>query len=132
METKKYRRRYILFFIISSILWLGCCLTLIIIGINKGFDLKGAEESLGTQLLDVFMPMIISYGIGLVVFIFVKEKMRNTIWMANVLMSVVLFQDIGTYIILGLWMVDEFIIRPIYKHSYNKMVINKEIDKRLS
>lgn len=129
--TKKYKQRYILFFIISSLLWLGTCLTLLLIGIDRGFELKRVEESIGTQLLDVFMPLIISYGIGLVVFIFIKEKMRNTIWMANIIMSVVLFKDVGTYIVLGIWMIDEFIIRPIYKTSHNKMVINKEIDKRM-
>lgn len=129
--TKKYKKRYLLFFLISSLLWLGTCLTLLLIGIDRGFQFNRLGDGVGKQLLDVFMPLIVSYGIGLILFIFIKEKMRNTIWMANVVMSAVLFKDIGTYIVLGIWMVDEFIIRPIYKNAHNKMVINKEIDKRM-
>lgn len=132
METKKYRKRYILFFIISAILWLGTCLTLIIIGLNKGFTNKELEDGVGKQLLDIFMPMIVSFGIGLIIFIFIKEKMRNTVWMANIILSVILFNQTGMYIILAIWTADEFIVRPIYKRSHNKYVINKEIDKRFA
>ena len=50
--------------------------------------------------------------------------------MATLVLSVVLFAKVGMFIVLGLWLVDEYILYPIFKHYCKLVQINKEIDLR--
>ena len=131
--TKKYQKKYWTTFAISSILWLGTCLFLILYGFIVAW--KGDASSESNAVVDAiratYSALLISIIAAIAIFIFIKEKIRNTIWMANLVISVVLFGSTGMWVVLSLWALDEFLIVPLKNHSREKISVNKEIDKRL-
>lgn len=129
--TKNYRKRYTIFLICSIVLWLGTCAVLLFVGwLNKMPESKEASE-ISEKFMAVFGSLIVSFGIGIVVTIFIKEKARNTVWTANLVLSVYLFGVKGMWLILAIWALDEFVLTNLIKYNHNRLVINKEIDKRL-
>lgn len=131
--TKKYQKKYWTTFAISSILWLGTCLFLILYGFIVAWKGDGSSESNAVvdAIRATYSALLISIIAGIAIFIFIKEKIRNTIWMANLVISVVLFGSTGMWVVLSLWALDEFLIVPLKNHYREKISINKEIDKRL-
>lgn len=133
--TKKYRKRKNIFFILSLICWMGLCGFLVTYGlcttINAPSEVTEVTEStLGKELVDLFMPLIVTYGIALVLVVFIREKARNTVWLVNVVLSASIFGTTFMYISIIVFAVDEFIFRPLYRFYKNKYIINTEIDKR--
>ena len=131
--TKKYQKKYWTTFAISSILWLGTCLFLILYGFIVAWKGDGSSESNAVvdAIRATYSALLISIIAAIAIFIFIKEKIRNTIWMANLVISVVLFGSTGMWVVLSLWALDEFLIVPLKNHYREKISINKEIDKRL-
>lgn len=131
--TKEYKKKRNIFLTISILLYLGTCGFLIIYGVVNGFNMTSDKEtySLGQQLLSIFMPLLVSFGILIVITIFVKEKVKNTVWMANMLLSIYLFGINGGWVVVSIYAVDEFIIEKLYQHYKAKFTISKEIDRRL-
>ena len=76
------------------------------------------------------MAMTVTVIIGLIVAVIIKEKIRNSFWMANIILGVMNYGNRGMWIVLFLWAIDEFIFHALYVNYKNKVVINKEIDKR--
>jgi len=130
--TKNYRSKSITFWLLSLLSWLGTCGGLIIYGLSNAFDLSSetATETIGSQLLDIFMPLIVTYGIAIILVIFVREKARNSVWMVNIILSAVLLGDVFLYICIVLFAIDEFILMPLHKRFKLRYNINAEIDKR--
>lgn len=128
-KCKKYKN---LFFILSLVSWLGQAGFLVIYGVCTGFkETDGSQVStIGAQLLDIFMPLAITYVIALLLIIFIREKARNTVWIANIVMNAALFGTSLMYMSIGLFALDEFVFMPLYKHFKNRYQINKEIDRR--
>ena len=131
--TKSYQKKYWITFVISAATWLGTCLFLILYGFIVAWTGDGSAES--NAVMDAvkatYSALLINLLVGSVIFIFIKEKLRNTVWMANLVIAVCLFGATGMWIVLGLWAADEFITLPLNKHYREKTSINKEIDKRL-
>lgn len=132
LVTKKYKKRWIIFRLCSLISWLGTCGALIVYGLSNAFDMstEKATETVGSQLVDIFMPLLVTYCIAIILVIFIREKARNTTWMVNIILSAVLLGDVFMYICIGLFALDEFILVPLYKRAKTKYTINAEIDKR--
>lgn len=78
----------------------------------------------------------IIYGIGLslipmvVLAIIVKDKIRPTVWMIDIILANYLFGEIAMYIVFAIWLVSEYVVGPVGKHYKNLYTINKEIDRR--
>lgn len=78
----------------------------------------------------------IVYGIGLslipmvVLAILVKDKIRPTVWMIDIILANYLFGEIAMYIVFAIWLVSEYVVGPVGKHYKNLYTINKEIDRR--
>lgn len=89
-------------------------------------DQASLQEKLGT----------IIYGIGLslipmvVLAIVVKDKIRPTVWMIDIILANYLFGEIAMYIVFAVWLVSEYVVGPVGKHYKSLYTINKEIDRR--
>lgn len=89
-------------------------------------DQETLQEKLGT----------IIYGIGLslipmvVLAIVVKDKIRPTVWMIDIILANYLFGELAMYIVFVIWLVSEYVVGPVGKHYKNLYTINKEIDRR--
>lgn len=89
-------------------------------------DQATLQEKLGT----------IIYGIGLslipmvVLAIVVKDKIRPTVWMIDIILANYLFGEIAMYIVFAIWLLSEYVVGPVGKHYKNLYTINKEIDRR--
>lgn len=129
--TKQYRKRYITFLVISFVLCIGTCGALVGIGFVRSFVANKQSNEISQAVIAVYGSLIISFGIGVVIALFIKEKARNTFWIANFILSVYLFGTNGMWVILSIWALDEFVFVNLYKYNKLKLSINKEIDKRL-
>ena len=126
-RTIRCKRLGVAFSVINWIMCFGLAVGLIIVfasGIEP--DNETLKEKLGT----------IIYGIGLslipiiVLAILVKDKIRPTVWMIDIILSNYLFGSAilcGTF---GIWLVSEYVIGPLARHYRQLYVINKEIDLR--
>lgn len=89
-------------------------------------DQESLQQKLGT----------IIYGIGLslipmvILAIVVKDKIRPTVWMIDIILANYLFGEIAMYIVFAIWLVSEYVVGPVGKHYKNLYTINKEIDRR--
>lgn len=127
--TKTYKKKKNLFFWLSFLTWFGWLGGLITWGVTSG--LTAGASGIGAALLDVFMPLAITYLVAIVLVIFIREKFRNTVWITNVMMTTIFLPEPWMWACIGLFAVDEFIFTPLYKSYKNKEIISKEIDKRL-
>lgn len=89
-------------------------------------DQETLQQKLGT----------IIYGIGLslipmvVLAIIVKDKIRPTVWMIDIILANYLFGELAMYIVFAIWLLSEYVVGPVGKHYKNLYTINKEIDRR--
>ena len=126
-RTIRCKRLGIAFSVINWIMCFGLAVGLIIVfasGIEP--DDETLKEKLGT----------IIYGIGLslipiiVLAILVKDKIRPTVWMIDIILSNYLFGSAIMYVTFAIWLVSEYVIGPLARHYRQLYVINKEIDRR--
>ena len=126
-RTIRCKRLGVAFSVINWIMCFGLAVGLIIVfasGIEP--DDETLKEKLGT----------IIYGIGLslipiiVLAILVKDKIRPTVWMIDIILSNYLFGSAIMYVTFAIWLVSEYVIGPLARHYRQLYVINKEIDRR--
>ena len=126
-RTIKCKRLSIAFSIINWIMCFGLAVGLIIV-FASGMDPANEplKEKLGTVI----------YGIGLslipmiVLAILVKDKIRPTVWMLDIILANYLFGSIVMYITFSIWLISEYVVGPLAKHYRELYLINKEIDRR--
>lgn len=130
-RTTKCKKLGILFTILSWLLCFGLAVGFIIAfvamnGSGGGENSATMEEKLGT----------IIYGFGLslipmlVLAIVVKDKIRPTVWMIDIILANYLFGSWMMYIVFAIWVIDQYVIAPLGKHYRQLYTINKEIDRR--
>lgn len=130
-RTIKCKKLGILFTILSWLLCFGLAVGFIISfvamnGSGGGENSATMEEKLGT----------IIYGFGLslipmlVLAIVVKDKIRPTVWMIDIILANYLFGSWMMYIVFAIWVIDQYVIGPLGKHYRQLYTINKEIDRR--
>ena len=130
-RTIKCKKLGILFTILSWLLCFGLAVGFVIAfvamnGGGSGEDSATMEEKFGT----------IIYGFGLslipmlVLAIIVKDKIRPTVWMIDIILANYLFGSWMMYIVFAIWIIDQYVIAPLGKHYRQLYTINKEIDRR--
>ena len=126
-RTIKCKRLSVAFSVINWVMCFGLAVGLIIVfasGIEP--DDETLKEKLGT----------IIYGIGLslipiiVLAILVKDKIRPTVWMIDIILSNYLFGSAIMYVTFAIWLVSEYVVGPLARHYRQLYTINKEIDRR--
>ena len=125
---KSLKRKSILFGVISyAALFITMTVCLIAGGVNFN-ALKDGVQVFTDEAKTVFLSMSITAIIGTVMTIFLKEGMRTFIWIVCVVLSSIVFGPIGMYIVLGVWLVDDYVIHKLFLHFKNKLSIRKEIE----
>lgn len=130
-RTIKCKRLGILFTALSWVLCFGLAVAFVIAflamnGSGNGEQSATMKEKLGT----------IVYGFGLslipmlVLSIIVKDKIRPTVWMIDVILANYLFGSWLMYVVFAIWLIDQYVIGPLGKHYRQLYTINKEIDRR--
>lgn len=130
--TKNYRNKRNIALLIDILLFMGTAAFLVIYGFITKFKQDDSPEAgqISQAVIAVYGSLLLTLIIGLFVVYFIKNKARNTVWMANTVLSVYLFGTTGMWVILAIWAVDEFIVTNLFKHYREKASINLEIDKR--
>ena len=130
-RTIKCKKLSIVFTILSWLLCFGLAVGFVIAfvamnGSGGGENSATMEEKFGT----------IIYGFGLslipmlVLAIIVKDKIRPTVWMIDIILANYLFGSWMMYIVFAIWVIDQYVIGPLGKHYKQLYTINKEIDRR--
>lgn len=130
-RTIKCKRLSVVFTTLSWLLCFGLAVGFVIAfvamnGSGGGEDSATMEEKFGT----------IIYGFGLslipmlVLAIIVKDKIRPTVWMIDIILANYLFGSWMMYIVFAIWVIDQYVIGPLGKHYRQLYTINKEIDRR--
>lgn len=130
--TKKCARLRNLFKILSPVLWIGTAVFLVFVGfvLKKKPESNEANKYLVIQFTKAFYVLGISVMITIILAVIAKDKVRNSVWMANILLSAYIYGTIGMYIVFAIQCLDEYVIRNLGTYYASKALINKEIDKR--
>lgn len=125
-----------IFGFISYFLWITVVLVLVFFTFKKfstPVEIVESAESEGfiSESGKAFiLSTSITVIIGVIATIVIKDKLRTFFWMVSVVLSAVIFKSTGMYIVLGIWLVDEYVFHNLYKYYKSKVSINKEIDLR--
>lgn len=131
-RTKHCKKMRNIFGIISYCIWLGTIAAIMIMCFSKVENAVDKEtmQILSNELKEKIYAFAITAAVGIIATIFIKEKARTFMYMLSIILSVILKGEVGMYIVLSIYAVDEFVIRVLYKYYANKVSINKEIDLR--
>ena len=125
---KSLKKKTILFGIISyAAVFITMTVCLIAGGVNFN-AVKDGVQIFTDEAKTLFLSMSITAVIGTVLTFFLKEGMRTFIWIVCVVLSSIVFGAVGMYIVLGVWLVDDYVIHKLFKHYQNKLSIRREID----
>lgn len=125
---KSLKKKTLIFGIISyAALFITMAVCLIAGGINFN-AVKDGVEIFTDEAKTLFLSMSITAIIGTILTFFLKEGMRTFIWIVCVVLSSIVFGPIGMYIVLGVWLLDDYVIHKLFKHYQSKLSIRKEID----
>lgn len=131
MKSERYKslkRKTVIFGIISyAALFITMVVCLIAGGINFN-AVKDGVQVFTDEAKTLFLSMSITAIIGTVMTIFLKEGMRTFIWIVCVVLSSIVFGAVGMYIVLGTWLVDDYVIHKLFIYYKNKLSIRKEIE----
>lgn len=130
-RTKDVRKLSRIFFFISLCCFVGVAIFTVI----ATFTRIGGSEKTGVDILSEtaktsLISLSITTVICLILALFIKEKIRTTIYMLALIINSILFKETGMYIILAIWFIDEYVFSALHKHYKQLVIINKEIDRR--
>lgn len=142
METKKLKKTSLILYVVSWLLCFGLFVIFVNVGVNRYMTNDGStmvefEErfgSLATEYVNKLKTITITALVGLipmaVLSILVKDKFKPTIWMLNIILSNILVDSWAMYVVFVLWLIDNYVLRPLAKKYQLRYQINKEIDAR--
>ena len=122
------KKKTIIFGIISyAALFITLAVCLIAGGINFN-AVRDGVQIFTDEAKTLFLSMSITAIIGTILTFFLKEGTRTFIWVVCVVLSSIVFGPIGMYIVLGIWLIDDYVIHKLFKYYQGKLSIRKEID----
>ena len=126
VECIKKKRQYV---ILSWLLCFGICVGLFIYGFCTKWTGNNGEVS---QHIKAIMIIWIMSILPMVVLSFlVKDKIKPTIRMVNVILSAYLVANWFMFIVGALMLFDTYVLSRLIKHYTTAIVANKELDNRL-
>lgn len=128
-RAKDLRRKKFIFGLVSTLMWVATGLTFLIIALSK-FKAKDSSgvPILSNELKSIITSIGVTAIIGLIVAIIIKDKIRTFIYMASTVLATIIYKDVGMYIVLAIWLVDEYVVHALYKRYARKYEIRKEVD----
>lgn len=131
-RTIKCKRLGILFTALSWLLCFGLAVAFVIAFLAMNGSGNGEQSA---TMKEKFGTIIYGFGLSLVpmlvLAIVVKDKIRPTVWMIDVILANYLFGSWLMYIVFAVWLLDQYVIGPLGKHYRQLYTINTEIDRRL-
>lgn len=129
--TKKLKKLRNAFFIIDLVTYIGLTIIMVIAAISKvSGGNKASTQVFSQEVIRVVTSMTTTAIIGILLTIFIKDKARTTLFIINTIIGSIIWGATGMYVVLAIWFVEEYLFHALYKHYQNKVVINKEIDRR--
>ena len=130
-RTIKCKRLGILFTALSWVLCFGLAVAFVISflamnGSGNGEQSETMKEKFGTIIYGFGLSLIPMLGLSIIV----KDKIRPTVWMIDVILANYLFGSWLMYVVFAIWLIDQYVIGPLGKHYRQLYTINKEIDRR--
>lgn len=130
-RTKDVTKLARLFLVLSCLCFLGVAIfSVFAIFSRLGGSEKQGIEIISQQLKTLLISTSITTLIIAIAALFIKEKLRYTIYMLSLIVIGILYKEVGAYITLGVFAADEFILHNLYLHYKSLAKINKEIDRR--
>ena len=130
-RTIKCKKLGILFTILSWLLCFGLAVAFIIAFVAMNGSGSGEQSE---TMKEKFGTIIYGFGLSLipmlVLSIIVKDKIRPTVWMIDVILANYLFGSWLMYVVFAIWLIDQYVIGPLGKHYRQLYTINNEIDRR--
>lgn len=130
-RTIKCKRLGILFTALSWVLCFGLAVAFVISFLAMNGSGNGEQSA---TMKEKFGTIIYGFGLSLipmlVLSIIVKDKIRPTVWMIDVILANYLFGSWLMYVVFAIWLIDQYVIGPLGKHYRQLYTINKEIDRR--
>lgn len=130
-RTIKCKRLGILFTALSWVLCFGLAVAFVISFLAMNGSGSGEQSA---TMKEKFGTIIYGFGLSLipmlVLSIIVKDKIRPTVWMIDVILANYLFGSWLMYVVFAIWLIDQYVIGPLGKHYRQLYTINKEIDRR--
>ena len=126
--TKKCKVTRNIFGILSWFLCFGAAAFFIIFAFASG--MIGRDGSLVTKIGTILYSFILSILPLVTIAVIVKNKVKPLVFTADVIVANVIFGSIGLYTMFVVWLLDTYVITPLYNKYKEKYAINKEIDKR--
>ena len=125
---KSLKKKAIIFGIISyAALFITMLVCLIAGGINFN-AVKDGVEIFTEEAKTLFLSMSITAIVGTILTFFLKEGTRTFIWIVCVVLGSIVFGPVGMYIVLGTWLIDDYVIHKLFKYYQGKLSIRKEIE----
>lgn len=120
--TKKYKRLWVLFLVVSVLCNLGPAAAYVIMGLCSA-TLVAEKIALSMTVLIVLMMSAVA--------LVSKATMKSRLWVLLIGLYLCLDHFITPLLIIGICqIVDEWVAAPLTRHYRNKYTINHEIDKR--
>lgn len=130
-RTIKCKRLGILFTALSWVLCFGLAVAFVIAFLAMNGSGNGEQS---VTMKEKFGTIVYGFGLSLipmlVLAIIVKDKIRPTVWMIDVILANYLFGSWLMYVVFAIWLIDQYVIGPLGKHYRQLYTINKEIDRR--
>lgn len=130
-RTIKCKRLGILFTALSWVLCFGLAVAFVIAFLAMNGSGNGEQSA---TMKEKFGTVVYGFGLSLipmlVLAIIVKDKIRPTVWMIDVILANYLFGSWLMYVVFAIWLIDQYVIGPLGKHYRQLYTINKEIDRR--
>lgn len=130
-RTIKCKRLGILFTALSWVLCFGLAVAFVIAFLAMNGSGNGEQSA---TMKEKFGTIVYGFGLSLipmlVLSIIVKDKIRPTVWMIDVILANYLFGSWLMYVVFAIWLIDQYVIGPLGKHYRQLYTINKEIDRR--
>lgn len=130
-RMRQLKKRKFWLTLVNYLLCYGTAVFLVLLkvfGAEKGIPLK---DILGPVVYGFMVTQLPLIGITLAV----GTKIKPVVWMVNVIMANIVFGGPAIYFILGIWLVDEYIVCPIANNtkisyiSSKEYAVNKELEK---
>ena len=142
MRTQKLKKIEIILKLLSWLLCFGLFITFVSIGYSRYvthnattmIEFEAKFGSLAAEQVEKLKAIAISGFVAifpmLILSLLVKDKIKPTIWMLNVILANILVASWAMYMVFGIWIIENYILTPLAKKYKLKYQINKEIDNR--
>lgn len=128
-DTAKLSR---LFLVLSFLCFVGVAIfTVFACFSHIGSSEEQGMDIISEQLKSVLVSTSVTIIIVTILALIIKNKVRTTVYMLSLIVNGILFKEVGMYIILAIWALDEYVFTSLHKHYQKLKVINKEIDLRV-